>query len=259
MTVKINNAFIRKIAGEKPEKIREFRDANLRGFVVRQQPTGFISYYAIASSGSTRRGNRRQKKGRIGEHPAFSPSEAREHAAQVIAKARLDNLPLEKEIERIRLQDFLEQQYCPWIEQHLKCPEGQKIQLRHFQIWRSLFLDEIDRRLVDSWRSKRLAADISANTVNRNVSVIRSVLSKAVEWEFLKHHPLEGLKPLRIDRGKPPRVLSDDEKRCLFEGLRQRDTQAQAKRRSANEWRSERGYNLFLSFHSLETTSPPSF
>ena len=85
MTVKINNAFMRKFANEKPDKIREFRDATLRGFAVRQQPIGFISYYAVAASGSTRRENRRQRKRRIGEQPALAPSEARKLAEQILA------------------------------------------------------------------------------------------------------------------------------------------------------------------------------
>jgi hypothetical protein len=98
MTKRINNAFVRRIANEKPEKVREFRDATLRGFLVRQQPSGFISYYAVTSKGSARRGSRRQRRVRIGEHPAIAPTEARKVAEELIAKARLDTLPIEKVI-----------------------------------------------------------------------------------------------------------------------------------------------------------------
>lgn len=248
MPVKINNAFIRKIAREKPCKVREFRDADLRGFIVRQQPSGFITYCAVTFMGSARNGSRRQRRWRVGEHPALSPSEARETAAELIAKARLDRLPLERKVERYKLGMFLDEHYLPWAKDHLKAPEAQERQLWPFANWRSLHLNEIDRLLVEKWRGRRLASGVSPNTVNRNVCVVRSVLSKAVEWGFLRHHPLEGLKPLKIDQGRQPRTLNDDERSRLFAALAARDEDLKQKRRSGNEWRRVRGYNLYPDF-----------
>ena len=247
MTEKINNAFIRRIAREKPNKVREFRDHMLRGFIVRQQPSGFISYYAITFKGSSRRGNRRQQKIRIGEHPAVGPSEARKAAEELIAKARLESLPIEKERERWPLSRFLTEHYLSWVDQHLKDPAGQKGQLRRFSDWNNLYLDEIDRLLVENWRNKRLASGTSPGTVNRNVVVIRAVLSKAVEWEFLERHPLEGLKRLKVDRGTEPRMLTDDERTKLFDALEVRDKLLREERENANQWRQERGYHLLPS------------
>ena len=244
MTVKINNAFVRRIARERPGKVREFRDTSLRGFIMRQQPTGFVTYYAVTFKGSSRRGNRRQRKIRIGEHPAIGPTEARKAAEQLIRDARLDDLPIEKEFERWPLRRFLDEHYLPWVDQHLKDPAGQRGQLRRFAEWESLYLDEIDRLLVENWRNKRLASGTSPGTVNRNVVVIRAVLSKAVEWRLLKHHPLDGLKPLKVDRGVQPRMLTEAERERLFAALRQRDCKLIEERSSANEWRRERGYLL---------------
>lgn len=244
MTVKINNAFIRRIANQKPEKVREFRDSLLRGFLVRQQPSGFVSYYAATFKGSARRGNRRQKKTRIGEHPALAPTEARKLAEELIAKARVESLPIEKECERWLLRSFLDEHYLPWAEGHLKDPAGQKGQLRRFSEWDNLYLDEIDRHLVENWRNKRLSTGTSPGTVNRNVVVIRSVLSKALEWGFLKFHPLAGLKKLPVDRGCAPRTLSEEDRHKLFDALADRDKKLAAERRSANQWRFERRYQL---------------
>jgi len=244
MTKRINNAFIRRIAQEKPEKVREFRDATLRGFLVRQQTSGFISYYAVTFKGSARRGNRRQQKVRIGEHPAISPTEARKVAEKLIAKARLDTLPIEKEIERWKLKNFLNEQYYPWAAQHLKDPEAQKNQLRRFVEWGNLYIDEINRHLVENWRNKRLASGISPNTINRNLSAIGSVLSRAKDWGFLKQHPLEGLKKLNVDRGTEPRMLTDEERSKLFDALEARDQLLREERESANQWRQERRYTM---------------
>lgn len=245
MTVRINNAFIRKISSEKPAAVREFRDASLRGFIARQQTTGFISYYATSSTGSARKGNRRQKRWRLGEHPALSPSQARAAAEEIISQARLSKLPLEKEAERWTLGSFLDSHYFPWMELHLKDPAGQRGQLRQFTHWHSYTLDEIDRHLVETWRGKRIAEGKSPNTINRNACAIRSVLSKAVEWGYLRHHPLEGLKPLRLDRGRRPRTLTTEERERLMEGLAARDRDLRQKRENANEWRRVRGYPVF--------------
>ena len=242
MTVVINNTFIRKIASVKPEKVTEYRDRSLRGFIVRQQPSGFISYYAIAVKGSARRGNRSQKKIRIGEHPAVSPTEARKAAEELIAKARLDVLPLKKELERWTLRRFLDQHYLPWAEHSLKDPAGQRGQLRRFADWDQVFLDEIDKRRVELWRTKRLVDGVSPGTVNRNVVVIRAVLSKAVEWDFLEHHPLAGLRKLKTDTSSKPRTLSEEDRNTLFVALEDRDHRLADERQSANKWREERGY-----------------
>ena len=129
------------------------------------------------------------------------------------------------------------------MDQHLKDPAGQRGQLRRFKEWGNLYLEEIDRLLVENWRNKRLAQGASPGTVNRNVVVVRAVLSKAVEWEFLKHHPLNGLKQLKVDRGVQPRMLSDEERERLFAALAKRDRSLAADRDSANRWRAERCYN----------------
>lgn len=244
MTVRINNAFVRKIASQKPEKLQEYRDSNLRGFVVRQQESGFISYYAVTSKGSARRGSRRQRKVKIGEHPSMAPSEARKAAEELIAKAKLDVLPLEKEVERLTLRRFLDDHYWPWAKQHLRAPASQRGMLRRFKEFDHLFLDEVDRYLIETWRNKRLSMKNSNATVNRLVGVLKSVLSKAVEWGFLKYHPLAGLKKLSVDRGQPPRMLTDDDRTRLFGALADRDKKSAAERRSANKWREERRYVL---------------
>jgi integrase len=182
--------------------------------------------------GSARRGNRRQQKIRIGEHPTLAPTEARKVAEELIAKSRIKELPIQREQERWSLSNFLNVHYLPWIEHHLKDSAGQRGQLHRFK----------------TWRNKRLSGATSPATINLNVVVIRAVLSKAVEWGFLKHHPLSGLKPLKVDKGEEPRMLSVDERDRLFTALRKRDENLRTDRASANEWRHERGYDCPSSY-----------
>lgn len=139
---------------------------------------------------------------------------------------------------------FLDEHDLPWAEHHLKDPAGQKGQLRRFKEWDKLILDEINQYSIENWRNKRLAANASPGTINRNVVVIRAVLSKAVEWGFLRYHPLAGLKKLSVDRSLAPQTLSDEDRTTFFIVLADRDQKLTGERRSANLWRQERHYPL---------------
>ena len=241
MTVKIDNKLVRKLATEKPDKVREFRDATLKGFLIRQQKSGTIGYFVSIHRGST---FRRQRRVKVGEHPMTSPSEARGYAEDKIAEARLGHLAEAKQV--MTLAEFLDTKYLPWMRVNLRDPDSQDGQItRNFDQWRSLRLDEITRELVDNWRSKRKKDGVSANTINRNVCVIRAVLSKALEWDVIKFHPLAGLKPLRVDKNKPIRMLNDQERIRLFDALAARDDELRQKRIRYNEWRAVRKYNLY--------------
>ncbi|WNJ99922.1 tyrosine-type recombinase/integrase [Thalassospiraceae bacterium LMO-JJ14] len=241
MTIKIDNNLVRRLAHETPDKVREFRDSSLKGFLIRQQKSGTIAYFVSIHRGSS---VRRQRRIKVGEHPMTSPGEARRNAERKIAEARLGQLANNDRV--MTLGEFLDEKYLPWVRTNLKDPVSQEAQLRrNFNQWRRLKLDEINRELIDNWRGKRLKSDVSPNTVNRNVNVIRAVLSKAVEWEALKFHPLGGLKPLKIDKYKPVRVLSDEERVRLFDIMRERDAELRARRESYNEWRRVRHLNPY--------------
>ncbi|HBQ48154.1 MAG TPA: hypothetical protein DD728_04580 [Hyphomonas atlantica] len=241
MTVKIDNNFVRRWAREKPGKVREARDSNLKGFLIRQQKSGSIAYFVSIHRGSA---VRRQRRIKVGEHPITGPSEARRNAEKKLAEARLgqlaDNDPT------MPFGQFLDEKYLPWMRENLKDPKAQEDHVRrNFDQWRNFHLDEISRELIDNWRAKRRQSGASASTINRNISVIKAILSKAVEWDQIKFHPLAGLKPLRVDKNKPIRTLSDDERQRLFDTLAARDEELKAKRRSCNDWRRQRRYNLY--------------
>lgn len=241
MTVKIDNNLVRKLAREKPEKVREFRDDLMRGFLIRQQKSGSIAYFVSVHRGSA---VRRQRRVKVGEHPITSPSEARDEAGRILAQVKLGQLPDNERV--VTLGEFLDDKYLPWMRKALKAPDSQEGQLRRcFTIWRALPLNEITKHMVEIWRTKRIAEGASRGTANRNITVLRSVLSKAVEWDVLPYHPLAGLKQLRVDRNKPVRVLSDDERKRLFEAIDKRDEKLKEQRRTANEWRRIRRYNSY--------------
>ncbi len=73
-------------------------------------------------------------------------------------------------------------------------------------------------RLAGTWRAhgqKRPAKAVKPATVNRELDVLKSIMSKAVEWGKLLDSPARIVKRLRVDNRRT-RILSDDEQRCLL-------------------------------------------
>jgi integrase len=70
-------------------------------------------------------------------------------------------------------------------------------------------------------------------------------MTKATEWGFIKENPLKNLKLFKIDRAPNVRYLTLEEETRLRQVLFDRDNQLKQERKSANEWRKERGYPLF--------------
>ena len=56
-----------------------------------------------------------------------------------------------------------------------------------------------------------------ATTVNRDISVLKAMLSKAVEWGDLAVNPLQMLKPIKTDDIGVIRFLTESEKRLSEE------------------------------------------
>jgi len=82
-------------------------------------------------------------------------------------------------------------------------------------------------------------------TVNRHFDRIRAVFARALEWKAVATHPLRGLKRSKVDRMGIVRFLSEAEEKRLRKALSARDERMRAERARANEWRTQRGYQLF--------------
>lgn len=65
----------------------------------------------------------------------------------------------------------------------------------------SILIHEISKKMVMEYRnirknegSERRKRSVSETTLNREVAFLRSVLNKAVEWEYLSYNPIQGVK-----------------------------------------------------------------
>jgi integrase len=73
---------------------------------------------------------------------------------------------------------------------------------------------------VEAYRSRRLEEGATASTVNREVTVIKHMMTRATEWEFLRHNPLAGFKSLKEPAGRT-RFLAEEEIPALLAACEQ--------------------------------------
>jgi integrase len=141
------------------------------------------------------------------------------------------------------LSDFVDREYRAWAEANLKTWQATLARLRvQFSDLLNRPMDQITPFAIEKWRNARIKAGIARATVNRDLVVLKAVLSKAVEWDVLDKHPLAKARLLKVDRLPLVRYLTPDEETRLRRALVDRETRIRTARVSANEWRRERNY-----------------
>lgn len=244
MKAKINNTLIKKLTPNNKEY--EVHDTDLKGFILRVFPSGTMRYICQYQRG---------KKINVGTVGIISPAQAREKAVEILHDFSRGIDPKNKKSthKAVTLKEFIEGEYKAWVMSHHK--RGIKTIATLDRCFNKLYsksLTEITPAIIEQLSIKRLNDGISNATLNRDIGTLKSLLSKATEWGFIKENPLEKLKLLKIDRAPKVRYLSLDEEKRLRQALLERDRKIKQDRNSANQWRSERGYPLFPEFHENE-------
>ena len=238
MRALITQSLVKKL--KKNEKPYEVRDTNLKGFILRVQPTGLLTYYCEYARG---------KREKLGLSPGLTPDQARTMAKKLLADITLGNDTPEDKRRREKAHDlksFLDHEYEPWALENLKTGKHELDRLRtHFiDEFGNKKLSDITPWLIEKWRTKRRKAGRAATTINRDIAALRAALSKAVQWNLLSEHPLRTVKQLRTDKTGIVRYLANDEEKRLRNSLEVRDKKLIQKRESGNNWRKTRGYEI---------------
>lgn len=248
MRASITNRLLNSLSPR--ERPYEVVDRDVKGFLLRVQPSGAMTYYL---SYRTAGGERRRY--RIGPAGNLKPMQARDIAVKLAARvAQGVDLQAEKrharheaELSRVRtLGGFLELKYGPWVvaERKTGAQTLQRLEAQ-FGAYASRPLVEINPWVIEKWRSEQLKAGKKPAAVNRDLAALKAALSKAVDWDLLPVHPLARMKPCRVDRNGKVRFLTDDEEESLRGALARRDERIRRERASANAWRRQRGYPEF--------------
>ena len=209
------------------ERPYDVRDKDLRGFLVRVEPSGRRSFFLDYRL----RGKRNRY--RLGVYPNLSAEGARAIAQAVAGdiargtdpQARRKAEREQTERERLStLRAFLDGRYEPWARTHLKSAGFQLARLR------SDFADRLDQPLhdfdpvtVEGMRQRWKKAGMVPRSINRDIQRLQSILSRAVEWGVLGIHPLRGLKPMKADKTGRVRFLTAQEEGALRKALADRE------------------------------------
>ena len=221
----------------------EIRDTKLKGFMVRLQPSGAMSYILEYARG---------KRVTLGATSVLTPAQARDMATDILADVVKGGDPqADKKAAKVdTLKAYLAHEYGPWVEAHRK--DGKATLARLTACFVSEFgdkkLSELNAWIIEKWRSNRLKSGIRPATVNRDLTAIKAALSKAVEWRFIPAHPLADLKPSKVDHAGKVRFLSDDEEASLLQALNEREERKRTERDNGNQWRQARKKTALPSF-----------
>lgn len=247
MNGKINNTLLTTL---KPtDTAFEVNDTDLKGFGLRIQPSGVMSYFV--------RYRLRGKQTRyvIGRTSEFTPAQARDAARSTLAGVNLGTNPLDdrKPVKEAKtLGKFITEDFAPWAKTHRKAADANLARIRkNFAAHWDRPLSELNALGIEKWRQSRLnhpTRPTKPTTVNRDLAALKAAISKAVEWEFLEQHPLAKVKASKEDSGGIVRYLSDAERVALFAALGQREASKKAERKKANNWRRERNYPTLPNF-----------
>ncbi|AMB86677.1 integrase [Pseudomonas agarici] len=206
------------------------------GLSIRVLPSGHASYMVTWA---------RNKAATLGRVGVITLEQARTEASKYLADAHATGEPLAITEKRAgaampTLDQFLTDTFEPWaVEHHRDAKNGNRAIRHSFDELLGLPLASIDTRRVEQIRTAWLRAGRSPATANRNVTRLRGVLSRAVEWGVLQDNPLK-VRKLKVDDRSRVRYLSTEEETALREALEARSGVIRDARDSANRWRIER-------------------
>jgi integrase len=221
------------IAAKAKTKAYQIHDTAIPGLVLRVQPSGSKIWKLIQD----------RKPRTLGRLPVMTFGMAKTKA-EAILRGEDPDVVEDDQTALMTFDAFLTDHYQDWVEANHSQPNETMARLRRFNLG-SKQLDEIRLADVETWRTKRQKKGISHSTINRDISSLKASLQKAWDWELLDNHPLIRLKPLKVDKRRVVRYLTQDEEKRLYAALQARDTLMREARVSGNKHRKERGYKLY--------------
>lgn len=191
-----------------PRRSIQLRDTQVHGLICRVRSSGRKVFELIEEKG----GKRRQRT--LGVWPHMTVKMARELALKLLGEATAREAFPERVQGRDTLRTFA-LKYFAGV--NLRAPQEARRVLD--ADWAELLdkpLRDLDRGKIEEIRSRWFRAGAAAATVNRKSTVLRGILSRAVEWGNLLAHPMKGIKPLHIADDARVRTLSAEERGRLY-------------------------------------------
>lgn len=223
-------------AAQPHAKPYELRDANVKGLILRVQPSGHKAWICEWARG---------KRRTLGAYSHLTLEQARAHVANSMAEHIQKGLPSiarKTRTQCMTLRAYLDDYYNPWACMTLRGGEANVRTIkRAFPDLLDKHLDDLQRSDLTSWVTRRAqdrnryGQPVSRATLTRLIAALRAAISKAVEWGHCQSNPFAGLKSGLAEPRKIVRFLSPDERARLRATLAHRDQRRLAKRQGASK------------------------
>ena len=242
MKSKLTKTSIEKLAPK--DRAYEVYDTDIQGLMIRVQSQGQKNWYLRYRLPTGR------KRICLGAFPGLSPDGARTVATVRLGEVASGiDVQARKQQERVeavkrtlsRLGSFVDDRYGPWCLANMKSGQEQLARIKaDFHHWWNTPLTDLTSAKIDSWRTSERERGISARTVNRNLSRLRSACGKAIEWGVLQSIPFASIKPLKYDKTLQVKYLTVEQEQSLYQALEDREARMREERLSFNAWRAAR-------------------
>lgn len=233
---------------EPADKAYEWRDTDLKGFVLRVQPSDHKSYLVEY------RVNGRKGRKTIGDAKVFAFKQAKNAALSIKSAAGqgIDVVAAEKRERVETLRGFLHGPFSEYAEQHIVSHRDFLGRVRkQFNFLLDRPMVSINEVNMKRWRKKRHADGVTFDTMRKELAYLKSVLNRAVKFKIIDRNPIANYhleqseaNPIRTNPDKVRYLERGTEDVRLREVLAARDQRLRDRRASANQWRHDRGYTL---------------
>jgi len=65
-------------------------------------------------------------------------------------------------------------------------------------------------------KSKVIQKGVKANTINMEITTLKTLMNVAIKWKYLKENPFKEVKEIKVSDAKPPRFLTKEEVNILL-------------------------------------------
>ena len=134
---------------------------------------------------------------------------AEDYLRNLEAKLALGPLGVPVE-DRVTFKDFVkiyERDYGPEKAESSRARDFET--LKHLlPVFGKTYLDRIQPTEITAYKTSRLDK-VSKSTINREVSLLKSILNRAVEWSYLADSPARNVKPYKVEKTEQKYLTAD--------------------------------------------------
>ena len=181
---------------------------------------------------------------KIGDAGLISLPEARTAVMEFLSALTRGETPYLKETppDKMTLGKFIRDIYAPWVLENRRGGKATVAMLESSfnRLW-DMDLDDINLRVVESWRSAARKAGLKTSSINRKLTALKAALNWAFKRELIAAYPLSRLETLREEDDHRVRYLTVEERERLFWALDKREEELRTARKRHNQWLRERG------------------